>query len=81
MGPVRSWVRFWFGAADPVGLHVVRVLAGLPFLAWLLPFATHQEAFFGFQGWSDIGHLAFLIGFALVGWRLAIRFMERKLIL
>ena len=25
--------------------------------------------------------LAFLVGFALVSWRLAIRFMERKLIL
>ena len=32
-------------------------------------------------GWADVGHLAFLVGFALVSWRLAIRFMERKLIL
>jgi lipooligosaccharide transport system permease protein len=31
--------------------------------------------------WADLGHLAFLVGFALVSWRLAIRFMERKLIL
>jgi hypothetical protein len=30
---------------------------------------------------AELGHLAFLIGFALVSWRLAIRFMERKLIL
>jgi lipooligosaccharide transport system permease protein len=29
----------------------------------------------------DLWHLAFLVGFALVAWRLAIRFMERKLIL
>jgi hypothetical protein len=28
-----------------------------------------------------LGHLAFLLGFALVFWRLAIRYMERKLIL
>jgi lipooligosaccharide transport system permease protein len=40
-----------------------------------------RHAVFGFEGWADIGHLAFLIGFALVAWRLAIRFMERKLIL
>jgi lipooligosaccharide transport system permease protein len=40
-----------------------------------------RNAVFGFKGWADIGHLAFLIGFALVSWRLAIRFMERKLIL
>jgi lipooligosaccharide transport system permease protein len=30
---------------------------------------------------ADLGHLAFLVAFALVSWRLAIRFMERKLIL
>ena len=40
-----------------------------------------RHAVFGFHGWADVGHLAFLIGFALVSWRLAIRFMERKLIL
>jgi len=40
-----------------------------------------RHAVFGFVGWHDVGHLAFLIGFALVSWRLAIRFMERKLIL
>jgi len=39
-----------------------------------------RHAVFGFEGWEDIGHLAFLIAFALVAWRLAIRFMERKLI-
>ena len=40
-----------------------------------------RHAVFGFEGWADVGHLAFLIGFALISWRLAIRFMERKLIL
>jgi lipooligosaccharide transport system permease protein len=29
---------------------------------------------------AELGHLAFLLGFALVCWRLAIRYMERKLI-
>ncbi|MFL5895122.1 MAG: ABC transporter permease [Thermoleophilaceae bacterium] len=40
-----------------------------------------RHAVFGFTGWADAGHLAFLAGFAFVAWRLAIRFMERKLIL
>jgi lipooligosaccharide transport system permease protein len=40
-----------------------------------------RHAVFGFQGWHDVGHLAFLIGFALLAWRMAIRFMERKLVL
>ena len=40
-----------------------------------------RDAVFGLEGWKDVGHLAFLIVFALVSWRLAIRFMERKLIL
>ena len=40
-----------------------------------------RHAVFGLEGWADVGHLAFLIGFALVSWRLAIRYMERRLIL
>jgi lipooligosaccharide transport system permease protein len=40
-----------------------------------------RHAVFGLEGWADVGHLAFLVGFALLSWRLAIRFMERKLIL
>jgi lipooligosaccharide transport system permease protein len=40
-----------------------------------------RHAVFGFEGWADVGSLAFLIGFALISWRLAIRFMERRLIL
>jgi lipooligosaccharide transport system permease protein len=36
---------------------------------------------FGTESLVDLWHLAFLVGFALVSWRLAIRFMERKLIL
>ena len=39
-----------------------------------------RDAVFGFEGWRDVGHLAFLVGFALAAWRLAVRFMERKLI-
>jgi lipooligosaccharide transport system permease protein len=40
-----------------------------------------RHAVFGFEPVHDLWHLAFLVGFALVAWRLAIRFMERKLIL
>jgi lipooligosaccharide transport system permease protein len=40
-----------------------------------------RHAVFGFEGWADVGSLAFLIGFALISWRLAIRFMERRLVL
>jgi lipooligosaccharide transport system permease protein len=40
-----------------------------------------RDAVFGLHGWHDIGHLAFLVGFALVSWRLAVNYMERRLIL
>jgi lipooligosaccharide transport system permease protein len=40
-----------------------------------------RHAVFGFEGWVDVWHLGFLVGFALVAWRLAVRFMERRLIL
>jgi lipooligosaccharide transport system permease protein len=40
-----------------------------------------RHAVFGFQGWVDLYHIAFLTGFAAIMWRLAIRYMERKLIL
>lgn len=39
-----------------------------------------RHASFGFQS-SDWWHLLFLIIFALVSWRLAVRFMQRKLII
>jgi lipooligosaccharide transport system permease protein len=40
-----------------------------------------RHAVFGLEGWVDVYHLGVLTIFALVMWRLAIRFMERKLIL
>jgi lipooligosaccharide transport system permease protein len=40
-----------------------------------------RHAVFGLEGWADVWHLGFLLGFALISWRLAISFMERKLIL
>jgi hypothetical protein len=52
-GLFQGWCRFWFTPTDPVGLHAVRWLAGLLFLAWLLPFAGHLDAFFGLNGVLD----------------------------
>jgi hypothetical protein len=52
-GLVAAWTRFWFQPADPVGLHVIRLLAGVLFLAWLLPFAGHVHELFGLEGWFD----------------------------
>jgi hypothetical protein len=46
-------VRFWFTPIDPLGLHVLRVLAGLLFLGWLLPFAGQRDVLFGLQGLVD----------------------------
>lgn len=40
-----------------------------------------RHAVFGTGGWVDVWHLAFLTVFALIAWRLAIRFLERRLIL
>ena len=40
-----------------------------------------RHAVFGFRGWVDVGHLAFLTLFGLGMWRLAVHYMERKLIL
>src|SRR4051794_24312176 len=40
-----------------------------------------RDAVFGTYGWVDLWHLGFLVGFAAIAWRLAVRFMERKLIL
>jgi lipooligosaccharide transport system permease protein len=39
-----------------------------------------RHAVFGFEGRIDVGHAAVLAGFALVWWRIAICFMERRLI-
>ncbi len=52
-GPIRAWTRFWFTPTDPVGLHIVRIVAGLVFLAWLLPLAGHVDTLFGLDGWFD----------------------------
>ena len=49
----RGWTSFWFSAVDPIGLHRLRFLAGLLFLAWLLPLTGHQVELFGLNGWFD----------------------------
>ena len=52
-GWTASWNRFWFAPADPIGLHALRVLTGLLFLAWLLPLAGQLDVLFGANGWFD----------------------------
>ena len=39
-----------------------------------------REAAFGIKGFADVWRVLYLIGFAVLMWRLAIRAMERKLI-
>ena len=39
-----------------------------------------RHAAFGWQGLADLGHLGVMLGFAVVMWRLAIVFLERRLI-
>jgi len=39
-----------------------------------------RHAAFGFEGWVDVYHVAVLVAFGLLMWRLAIRYMARKLI-
>ncbi len=56
----------------------VQVLANLNPLFHCVELVRH--AVFGFVGWADVGHLAALCLFGLVMWRLAVHFMERKLI-
>ncbi|HVS37506.1 MAG TPA: hypothetical protein VMS17_18225 [Gemmataceae bacterium] len=52
-GPFAAWTRFWFAPADPIALGALRVLGGLLFLFWLLPFAGRLDALFGLNGWFD----------------------------
>ena len=39
-----------------------------------------RHAAFGWEGWSDVASAAFLAGFGLLMWRIAIRAMTRKLV-
>jgi lipooligosaccharide transport system permease protein len=39
-----------------------------------------RHAAFGWEGWSDVGNFAALVAFGLVGWRVAIHGMTRKLV-
>ena len=56
----------------------VQVLAQLNPLYHLVQLVRH--AAFGLHGWSDAGHLAFLIAFGLLMWRLAIWRLEKRLV-
>jgi hypothetical protein len=49
----QRWANFWFAPVDPIGLHGIRLLAGLLFVFWLITLAGHQQAFFSLSGWLD----------------------------
>src|SRR5262249_22684636 len=51
---VATWASFWFHATPPVGLHAIRVLSCLLFIAWLLPFIGQVDSFCGRHGWFDL---------------------------
>jgi lipooligosaccharide transport system permease protein len=63
-------------------------ISGLPqwaqVAAWFNPLYSCVElvraAVFGFRGWVDVAHLAILVFFGLLMWRLAIRATARRLI-
>jgi hypothetical protein len=52
-GFIEAWRSFWLAPAAPLGLHWIRFLAGLLFLAWLLPLTGEREALFSMSGWFD----------------------------
>jgi hypothetical protein len=52
-GPVQAWQQFWLAPVAPLGLHWIRVCAGLLFLAWLVPLTGEREALFSLNGWFD----------------------------
>ena len=55
-----------------------QVLAHVNPLYHLVQLVRH--AAFGFEGWSDVGHVAVLVAFGLVMWRLAIWRLEKRLV-
>jgi len=48
-----GWTALWFSPANPVALCRLRLLSGLLFIGWLLPFSGQLEALFGLHGWFD----------------------------
>jgi hypothetical protein len=48
-----AWSRFWLQPVPVTGLHILRIVAGFMFIAWLLPFAGNVEDLFSMQGWVD----------------------------
>ena len=39
-----------------------------------------RHACFGFEGWIDLYHVGALAAFAILTWRLAIHYMQKKLV-
>ena len=58
--------------------HWAQVLANVNPLYHTVQLVRH--AVFGFEGWVDLAHYGAIVGFGLVMWRLAIVFLQRRLI-
>jgi lipooligosaccharide transport system permease protein len=74
------WIAARAGAYGSVPLLVGMIFGLDP--AWgmlTVPFIGFLAGF-GWDGWGDVGHLAVIVGFGLMMWRLAIVFLQRRLI-
>jgi hypothetical protein len=56
-----AWNRFWFSAADPATLGLVRILAGMMLLYTHFVWALDLEAFFGRDAWVSPSAAASLL--------------------
>ena len=71
----------WSSSTPPATLVLGRTQPGpLDFNPLFYCVQLVRHAAFGWAGWADVGHLAVLVGFALVMWRAAIIFLECRLI-
>lgn len=50
---MQLWTRFWFTPVQPIGLHCLRLLAGVLFLFCFIPLAGQFHSWFGLGGWFD----------------------------
>jgi lipooligosaccharide transport system permease protein len=66
------------GTFFPLRQHWAKVLGNFNPLHHCVELVRH--AAFGFQGWTDIGHVAAIVLFGVLMWRIAIFAMARKLI-
>lgn len=59
---LEGWNRFWFSAADPATLGLIRILAGAMLLYTHLVWTLELEAFFGPKSWISADAAALALG-------------------